>query len=551
MSIYTFLALAAVFAVCTTGWTQDNRVTDANAERHEAANAIVSHFMQTGLEEYRQGYYEQAERTLTQALEYRQYLDAKTQDELDKLLERARRAKEERNKILEVVRNANQLVADGKLGNAKEKLELVRYSEYLNAEERDLIAEGLKKLDVQVSNQRKEVAEIYNRSIDLYKAGELEKAREGFVKIVGNDLLVPPDGQKAEDYIAKIDAQSAQKVAVPEKKATVTGKATADILETVPVPARDNKLARPVVDAGADNYIEKVNQKMNVIKGHTKAVVSDANEKADNFIDAGQFVEARAEIENAQRLINENQFNLSKDLYKEYNDKLTALRIKVDEREIAKKIQQANIREKDAGEAQRKFREDIEKEKKQRVKDLMDRAKDYQKQQRYEEALGQLEILLSIDPMHNEALLLKQTLDDTVNFRKQLEVQKEGDKERVGILRETDSSGIPYASEITHPKNWREIIEKPTRQPKGIIGQDRADKETYEHLDKEVDLPRLSPLMGLAEALEEIKNSVSPPLKMFVNWRDLRDNAGVEETTEIKMIDAMAGVPLKAALEPC
>ena len=50
------------------------------------------------------------------------------------------------------------------------------------------------------------------------------------------------------------------------------------------------------------------------------------------------------------------------------------------------------------------FRENIEKEKKQKVAELLQRAKDYQKQQRYEEALGQLESLLMIDPINNEAL---------------------------------------------------------------------------------------------------------------------------------------------------
>ena len=68
-----------------------------------------------------------------------------------------------------------------------------------------------------LTNQQ-EIAEIYNRSVDLYKAGELEKAREGFAKIAGNTFLVPPDGQRAEDYIARIDAQLAQRHLFTERK---------------------------------------------------------------------------------------------------------------------------------------------------------------------------------------------------------------------------------------------------------------------------------------------------------------------------------------------
>ena len=558
-SIYFVLSLTIVFALCSTGWTQD-AASNVDVEKQKTAAAVVNHLLQAGLGEYQQGLYEQAEKTLSQAIDYRKYLDSKTQDELDKLLNKARTAKEERNRILEAIRQADQLVKDNKLFEARAKLDAVRYSEYINAEERDLINEGVKKLDVQIGSQRKDVAEIYNQSVDLYNAGELEKAREGFVKVVGSTLPTPPDGHRAEDYIAKIDAQLAQKAPVAEKKADVVAKGTADILDVVPTPAEAKvpvevkttvELNAPAETAaattqGTDSYIEKVIQKTNVVRGHTKAVVRDANEKATAFINSSQFDNARSEIENAQRLINENQFQLGKDIYKEYNDNLSALRQKVAAKEQEKVRLDAQQREVAAAEAQGEFRKNIEKEKTQRVAELLDRARDYQKQQRYEESLGQLDSLLLIEPTNNEALLLKQTLDDIVSFRKQLEVQKEKSRERVGLLRETDRSTVPYEAEMTHPKNWQEIIEKPTRQPKGIIGEDKADKETYDRLDKTVDLPKLSPLMTLSAAIDEIRDA-APGLKIVVNWRDLKENADVDEQTPIKT-DAMLGVPLKAAL---
>ena len=104
----------------------------------------------------------------------------------------------------------------------------------------------------------------------------------------------------------------------------------------------------------------------------------------------------------------------------------------------------------------------------------MTNANTYQKEQRYEEALGQLQLLLAIDPLNDEALMQKQTLEDLISFRKDLEVQKERSVEKVNLLRETDASKIPYAEEMTHPKNWAELISK--RGPDAIV---RAESSGY------------------------------------------------------------------------
>jgi type II secretory pathway component GspD/PulD (secretin) len=107
---------------------------------------------------------------------------------------------------------------------------------------------------------------------------------------------------------------------------------------------------------------------------------------------------------------------------------------------------------------------------------------------------------------------------------------------------------IPYAEELTHPKNWREIIASPFRKPDEPIGREPADATVYKQLDEIVDLSQLSPDMSFGEAIGVLKNSVDPPLKMFVNWRDLYDNADVDQTTPINM-DPITAIQLKRGLE--
>jgi hypothetical protein len=80
------------------------------------------------------------------------------------------------------------------------------------------------------------------------------------------------------------------------------------------------------------------------------------------------------------------------------------------------------------------------------------------------------------------------------------------------------------------------------------IGLVPADAAIYRQLDKVVDLSALTPKARLSAVIDEVKNSVDPPLPIVVLWRDLYDNADVEKTTEINM-DGLSSVRLRTGLE--
>ncbi|GAI24713.1 unnamed protein product, partial [marine sediment metagenome] len=203
---------------------------------------------------------------------------------------------------------------------------------------------------------------------------------------------------------------------------------------------------------------------------------------------------------------------------------------------------------KSATEAQRRFREQWEIDRKNSIAELMENALTYQKQQRYEASLGQLVSLLALDPQNEQALVMKDMLEDMLYFRKQLEVQRESNKQRADVLLKTDESGIPYAKELTYPKYWRELIEKPTRQPDAPIGLDPLDEKVYKQLEKVVDLSDLAPGMTFEDVVKTLEESVRPAIQIQPNWRDLLDNADVEQVTAAGM-DPLTGVKLRKALE--
>ena len=551
----------------------------SKAEKERVVREVATNWIKIGTEQFNRGFYSAAEQSFLRAKDYEEYLTEEEKASLKESIEKSHKAALERNTVLEVISTAKGLAEQDKLLHAKAQLETIAASEFLTAEERQTVKERLDEVSKQLEQRKKEVSELYTQSVEYYRAGELAKAREGFIKIARSDLLVTAAGESPQDYLVKIDNAMSGKAEEPkaavvaetkpeepkkvesaeEKAAKIEIKRAAD---STPAPsAAAVTPAAPAVTAaavsaqdfaepaqGGDGYINEINRRRSVIRGRVKAVVSDANTKAQECIGKNEFEKAKEAVEGAERIVYENQVQLGDYLFKEYTGQLKLLSERIAEGQKAQSQQREEEKRVRAEEAQQEYKGRMEVERAKRIANLLDNAHNFQRQQRYEEAKGQLELLLAIDPQNDEALILKRTLEDTISFRQQLEVRREKDKERVNIIVKTEESTIPYADEMTHPKNWREIVAKPTRQPEEAIGQDPANAATEKELDEIVNLTELSPEMPLSEGIRVLQNSVDPPLKISVNWGDLSNNAQIDQTTPINM-DPLSGVRLRAALD--
>jgi hypothetical protein len=67
-------------------------------------------------------------------------------------------------------------------------------------------------------------------------------------------------------------------------------------------------------------------------------------------------------------------------------------------------------------------------------------------------------------------------------------------------------------------------------------------------LKKTVDLSSLTLDTPFSEAIDLLRNSAEPPLKIIVLWRDLRENANIEPDTPIR-INGVSGIQMRAGLE--
>jgi len=581
-SLLLTLASIVLSVVFATNVTQ-SQTSEVNA--HITYNKIAKNWIQKGYNQYNEGLYEEAEKSLSQAQSYDEYLNSTERKVLDELLDKTRTARYESKRVSDTYKLVASLIKQGKLTEAKAHLKRIKEYKSLSKKEQAQIDEAIKKIDIRITPenagiardtldifkelggesseelketeksqklQENEIANLYYRSIGLYRTGQLEKARKGFVTVINSGLVPESMVNAIKKHVKKIDETMARRTKT-EIKSLRAGRQPMTSRSRLIVPRTSGQIrvARPQAAApvtGESSYIEVANRKRNILKGHTKAVVDDAVTKTHIYINQGEFDKAQEVVASAEFAVNKNQMYLGEIHYKQYIHMLQQLSKKIDEAKNESTELEDLMKREAAIASQRKFRKQMEMEKEERIKTLMKNARAYQRQQRYEAALGALKSLLAIDPQNDDALILKDTLEDTIYFKRQLEVEKDSGKQRADILLKTDEAGVPYADEIRYPKNWKEIIAKPTRQPDEPIGLDPADVAVYQQLDTVVDLSELTPTMPLGEAIEIIKNSVKPQLNIIPLWRDLYDRAQIDQTTQINM-DGLPAIRLVTGLE--
>ncbi|MHC4193604.1 MAG: hypothetical protein ACYSP9_05450, partial [Planctomycetota bacterium] len=458
-------------------------------DREKIVHEVAKNYIRTGEKLFEQGEYKQAEKYFLLAFDDQEYLTEAERKQLSELLAKAHSASMERKAILERIRAAEALIRKDQLKEARAHLEQIKDSPFLKAKERKDIATALERLSFMLAGGKPEGA-----------------PREAPVLTVENGLTGFAVGQPTD--VEKVGVEAPNRPAPP----------------TV-----------PPTEVAEGTYIGTIMRVRMLRRQYAQILVNDANENVPKHISKGQFEEAKELVDRAKRVVDEYQLDLGDYLYGEHTAKLQGLskEIAQKEQEVAE-FQETN-RIRDIIDAQERLRARTQAERKQRINDLMQNARELQKKQKYEEAVAQLQMLLKLDPLHDDALILKDLLEDTIYWRHEAEVRKARSRETAELLLRTDETMIPYAEELQYAKDWDEIVSSPFRKLDETGFQDPADVATYRQLDEVVSLSSFSSSMRLEEAIEDVRDAVKPPLKIVVLWRDLDENADITEDTEINM----------------
>ena len=151
-SLPAILALVLLLATAMSGVA---RSQSNEAEKQKVIREVAEMRMDVGEEQYKRGYFEAAEKTFLEAQAYEKYLTAAQRKRLNEDLEKTHIAILERKRILDHIRTARELVAQGQLTRAKVHLEKVKDSKSLAKEKREQIVELLKIIDNKLAGQKK------------------------------------------------------------------------------------------------------------------------------------------------------------------------------------------------------------------------------------------------------------------------------------------------------------------------------------------------------------------------------------------------------------
>lgn len=484
----------------------------AEVSQNEALTKKAEINLKVALEQYSRGLYDQAEKTMDDLMaNYYEYLGEDSQDQAVALAEDIAEVKQARIDISRALSRSDEYAAAGNMRMAISELEKISDSEYLTENERERINNAIAVLEEQAETQKPD--------------GEIAITSEEFT--AEQELLNAGEEKNSTDADSDYEMQMENEDRVEAVEETQENEQEATDRQAQPTP----ETAQQGNAQDQSGYIRVIEQKRSRQRSYTKAVVEDAKAKANQHLSENQFAQARQAVARAITLVNRNKLLLGDELYEQYRTELASLDDLITAREKEYVEQMEAQRREQTQQLRSEIRQTMEQQRKEAIQEYMARARAFQEQQRYKEALGQLEQLIALDPYNNDALILKRTLEDTVRYREQLEIQKKSNEEELKLLIEADRRSIPWAKEINFAKDWKEFTAR--REEEGLGKMSAEDQAINEMLDKTVDLSMLTEETTLEEAIEIIQNSVDPPLPIIVNWKDLSENAFIEKSEPI------------------
>lgn len=214
----------------------------------------------------------------------------------------------------------------------------------LTVAEKTRIAENLALLDAKIADRKKELAALYDSSVELYNAGQFDKAREGFVKVASAGLLESRQGISAEDYLLKINAAMIAQAKLPPpvddgtkpvisafESQLIEQVAGADVKTAELLPTQQSDVpasldaAGQLTDRNNVTFEPPVSCKEKLIRSYANAVVKDAMKSVENNIVEGKFYWAKKALQEAGDDLSKNRGYIGEQLFNKYMDDLQRL----------------------------------------------------------------------------------------------------------------------------------------------------------------------------------------------------------------------------------
>jgi hypothetical protein len=236
--------------------------------KYQVIREVAKKWVEVGKRQYQRSLFNSAEKSLLEALMYREYLTVYDRTRLDGLLEKTWNALAERELILEHVRRANKLVTEGHLAEAKSALLKAKDRRFLSGKEHALIRESLNKIRARLRSERSAEDVGPSRSVTEQDALFVQRAKEPFI-------------------IRSAESERKQEV--------------------------------------KEGYLDSISRKRKLKQSYGRAIVRDAVNRVRDCLGKEKFYKAKGMIAAAEQAVNENRMHLGDELFEIYKAELKQL----------------------------------------------------------------------------------------------------------------------------------------------------------------------------------------------------------------------------------
>lgn len=396
--LYTFLS--DTFAEST-----DNAVNLMN--KANVIRNVAKEWIEVGIEQHNRGLYQQALNSFSQAQNYLHYLDSQQKDKLYNYLQITIKIISEQQKIDTNLSQAEQLIYQDDISDAKMLLGEIQGNPFLQSDEKERLQQMLQEIHVLLNTRMKQMRQLYLESIESYRKDQLHEAREGFETVANSGLLDLPKGKTPQDYLSKINAflsnrqeyshsissniESVQDKTAEEPWSTKSAEANTQSLEKA---KQELFQTESVLQADEEKQIDSGTENSEIVQSYLKAVLEDTLNQVQKYLSNYDFQSANKAVTRLRLTLTKKRSQLREELFVHYQDIIKKLYEKIEEEKseggnfsaLAGEIQPfANT------EPSGRSRNQIDKN--HEIKALNDAAVIYIKEGKYQEALEVLQKL--------------------------------------------------------------------------------------------------------------------------------------------------------------
>jgi type II secretory pathway component GspD/PulD (secretin) len=276
----------------------------------------------------------------------------------------------------------------------------------------------------------------------------------------------------------------------------------------------------------------------------TSAAVAEFEElinRATSLLDARNFSAARQTVQQAKIVLDMNRQYLPPARYDALRESATALAARVDEAERAHAAEQTRLMEEARRRETEQRRAEALRAQEQEVQNLLRRAADFRREQKYEQALEVLNQALFLDPDNVAAQAMKEMIEDS-----KLYVEARERLRQRGLMASQQASdsieaSTPYTDLLAYPADWPRITASRLTGLEQSAAESEINRQVVRRL-KEI-VPINFDGNKLEDVLDYIRNTTN--VNLVANWSALAE-AGIERSQPITL--QLTNIPADQAL---